>query len=66
MSAEKCPVCDGSGNHPDDGYSQCPRTCHGCNGRGWVNALEDQTITSRSSIQMDGNGNFTKIRLVRD
>lgn len=27
--AEKCPVCEGEGKHKD-------KTCHGCNGRGWV------------------------------
>jgi len=35
MHAEKCPVCDGEGSLagvlPDE-----KRTCHGCEGRGWV------------------------------
>ncbi len=42
MSAERCPVCGGSGKYfdppsltsvtvPEEG-----RTCHGCGGKGWV------------------------------
>lgn len=27
--AEKCPVCGGTGKW-------CSRTCHGCNGQGWI------------------------------
>ena len=36
--AEKCPVCSGSGKLPGDtGTTDCtPKTCHGCNGRGWI------------------------------
>ena len=29
MEAQKCPVCDGSGKYKD-------KTCHGCDGKGWV------------------------------
>lgn len=40
-SAEKCPVCDGSGEYrPPSPHSTIMfpeiRECHGCQGRGWV------------------------------
>ena len=39
-SAEKCPVCNGSGQYrpPTRSTIQLPsqRQCHGCQGRGWV------------------------------
>ena len=46
MAAEKCPVCEGAGKlnnvpTPDElaQSNQYPThcTCHGCNGRGWIN-----------------------------
>jgi hypothetical protein len=37
---ELCPVCKGSGKYPDyhEGSTAGPieRTCHGCDGKGWV------------------------------
>ena len=47
--AEICPVCKGSGKYRD--YSNCnhtstiyvERTCHGCNGIGWVEVVDDYT-----------------------
>jgi DnaJ-class molecular chaperone len=41
MSAQKCPVCNGSGfvcvnpNQVSDRPEQ--KICHGCDGKGWVN-----------------------------
>lgn len=35
MTACKCPVCDGSGQYHPAHANRC-RTCHGCQGRGWV------------------------------
>jgi DnaJ-class molecular chaperone len=34
--AEICPVCNGSGRLPESGTSTAGKTCHGCNGTGWV------------------------------
>jgi DnaJ-class molecular chaperone len=41
MSAEKCPVCGGTGKYlppPNPAVTQVPleQTCHGCGGKGWV------------------------------
>jgi len=38
MKAVLCPVCNGRGTiHMEGFYSTClERTCHGCNGQGWV------------------------------
>ena len=46
MSAELCPVCEGKGVvtlliYPEEGNKATDkvpteRTCHGCNGKGWV------------------------------
>ena len=48
MKAVKCPVCDGSGKVKDPDYDsdttagkQGNVTCHGCNGKGWVEVNED-------------------------
>jgi len=37
--AEKCPVCEGKGRIPTEGYTVAEddgRECHGCGGKGWV------------------------------
>ena len=36
--AELCPVCNGTGQvcNPMDNTSTAQITCHGCNGKGWV------------------------------
>lgn len=38
--AQKCPICLGKGTILDELYPQSTcsieKTCHGCNGRGWV------------------------------
>ena len=34
MRAVKCPVCNGSGKYEK-------KTCHGCNGKGWVEVTEN-------------------------
>ena len=47
--AEVCPVCKGSGKYRD--YTNCnytatiyvERTCHGCNGTGWITVTDDYT-----------------------
>ncbi len=36
MHAEKCPVCGGKGKVPDLYSSGYEATCHGCQGKGWV------------------------------
>ena len=45
MSAELCPVCNGSGKYkpkPDPCCTALPteRRCHGCYGSGWVSAQD--------------------------
>jgi len=35
--AVRCPVCFGKGKfQTGDNYASIEKTCHGCNGRGWV------------------------------
>ena len=34
MKATKCPVCEGTGKYEE-------KTCHGCDGKGWVSVSED-------------------------
>ena len=47
-SAEKCPVCDGSGHYrpPTRSTIQLPpqRQCHGCEGTGWVEVVGELTL----------------------
>lgn len=48
MSAERCPICFGSGKHTLPPYLSCTalpieRTCHGCQGRGWVETTEPES-----------------------
>lgn len=39
--AVECPVCKGKGKMMDsDFYKTEERTCHGCNGKGWVEVSE--------------------------
>ena len=45
MHAERCPICSGTGVYvpPPNPYTRevaIPRTCHGCQGKGWV-SVED-------------------------
>ena len=37
MRAVVCPVCKGDGKYKGD-------RCHGCNGKGWVQVLEDRPV----------------------
>ena len=47
--AELCPVCKGTGKYKD--YTNCnytsityiEKTCHGCNGMGWVEVTDEYT-----------------------
>ena len=34
MHAEKCPVCEGSGEYKE-------KECHGCNGKGWIEVSDN-------------------------
>ena len=50
MHAEQCPICGGSGKGtlpdiPQTAAVQVPSTCHGCNGKGWVQ-VEDSELCS--------------------
>ena len=49
-SAEKCPVCDGSGQYrpPTHSTIRIPpaRKCHGCQGRGWVPSMGESLIAA--------------------
>lgn len=41
--AEKCPVCDGSGQvHGPSSRDTALRECHGCSGRGWVEVSDPE------------------------
>lgn len=37
MRAQGCPVCNKSGKYEG-------KTCHGCNGKGWVQVPEDRPV----------------------
>ena len=43
MKAVLCPVCNGTGVYqwPDTKGAFCPRDCHGCTGKGWVEVSDD-------------------------
>lgn len=42
MKAVLCPVCNGGGTIPTSGTAVAPeKTCHGCDGKGWVTVPED-------------------------
>ncbi len=43
--AESCPVCCGEGKTQARTYGDPPKkvTCHGCNGRGWVEVQDNET-----------------------
>lgn len=43
MKAVLCPVCNGTGKlQPTGDQSGCElKTCHGCNGKGWVEVQEE-------------------------
>ena len=50
MHAEKCPLCFGKGTLPVNykgewipRYSE-QKTCHGCNGRGWVTVEDTPSV----------------------
>jgi hypothetical protein len=38
--AEVCPICHGKGVIPDEGGTSSVKTCHGCNGCGWVEVAD--------------------------
>jgi hypothetical protein len=40
MKAVICPVCNGTGKYFTDKWD----ACHGCNGKGWVEVHEEQSI----------------------
>ena len=57
MHAEICPICQGKGticNHeigtPQYLHPTCP-TCHGCNGNGWVQVADDNSIVITTGIE---------------
>lgn len=44
--AQTCPICCGKGKLPDDGKSTAVTepTCHGCDGKGWVEVSDEMPI----------------------
>ena len=52
MKAVLCPVCNGSGKIQPTGDQSDNKleTCHGCNGKGWVEVQEDYSPYVRYPI----------------
>lgn len=47
--AERCPVCNGEGQIGDNMYGgsgtiTLKKTCHGCNGKGWIEVSDNETL----------------------
>ena len=38
--AERCPLCSGTGCKDGHDQRDCPTTCHGCGGAGWVSVQD--------------------------
>ena len=58
--AEICPVCRGTGNvtptESDTTAVPQPRTCHGCNGAGWVAVWDaDMGVRTNPTIVWDAD-----------
>lgn len=48
MKAVICPVCNGTGDYPN--LAKNTLTCHGCNGKGWVEVQEDLSVIYYSPV----------------
>lgn len=44
--AERCPLCSGEGKiiKYNEGMQTTSKTCHGCNGKGWVEVHDSSDI----------------------
>ena len=56
MHAEKCPICGGRGSIHEYGWqgksTACDdkeHVCHGCNGKGWVEVTDTETVSISAS-----------------
>ena len=47
MKAVRCPICNGTGIYVKDSkeYMGTWGTCHGCDGKGWVEVQENPIVT---------------------
>lgn len=54
MRAQVCPVCNGRGKIGNNGFSATvvdEKTCHGCNGKGWVEVQEEPLFFKKPYIR---------------
>lgn len=52
MHSERCPVCNGKGTIPQfsNTTSTAEITCHGCNGKGWVE-VGDENVWEKFPVK---------------
>jgi hypothetical protein len=54
--AEKCPVCYGFGKLGNDNQRDCSgKTCHGCDGKGWVTVQDENVSKSKMELKLVNN-----------
>ena len=59
MHSEKCPICNGKGTIPQfnaSTESSMEITCHGCNGKGWIEVRNEFGLDVFKPNAYDNNG----------